>query len=64
MLQEGPTGIDGWTDGRTSREAGTTTQLGATSNYSAIANLHTLNITAANTKFSRCFQQPFPGIGC
>jgi hypothetical protein len=28
------------------------TQLGLTSNYSAIADLHTLQITAANTKSS------------
>jgi hypothetical protein len=29
-----------------------TTRLGTTSNYSVIANLHTIQITAANTKFS------------
>jgi hypothetical protein len=40
--------------------------LGTASNYSAIADLHTSQITAASAKpFSSllCFHQPFPGNG-
>jgi hypothetical protein len=42
------------------------TRLGATSNYSAIADLHTLQITTASAKsFSilLCLHPPFPGNG-
>jgi hypothetical protein len=42
------------------------TPLGTTSNYSAIANLHTLQITTAPAKafaMLLCLHQPFPGNG-
>jgi hypothetical protein len=41
------------------------TQLGTTINYSAIANLHTLQIITAPAKpfFSLLYHQPFPGNG-
>jgi hypothetical protein len=41
-------------------------QLGATSIYNAIADLHTLQIIATNTKSSpdrKYLQEPFPGNG-
>jgi hypothetical protein len=39
--------------------------LGTTSNYSAIANLHILQITASAKPFPTllCLHQPFPGNG-